>query len=343
MLVLDAADMVNYYLEAFSEPNTLRYITSAIGYTLRPATLVLIISVLLRNKKRGFIIWIPILVLAVLSFTSQYTHLIFWFDVHNNFMRGTLSLLPYIISGLYMLLMVILTIKTHYYISIGEIIVVLYIVLLCSVSVILESLGNTRFLLTGSMLISCTLYYTLLCVQNYKRDTLTGLLNRHSFYNDSHSFAKDAAAVISIDMNGFKQINDTMGHHAGDRALAEMAKCLKLKCNRDVRPYRIGGDEFVILMRNRSDASVEALIGEIRALLAKSALSASFGYALYRPGDDFDAVCNQADENMYRKNPNISASLLSMPRSRKNEFALDKVFDKTRSVWYNSLVASSAC
>ena len=57
-----------------------------------------------------------------------------------------------------------------------------------------------------------------------RRDPLTDLLNRQAFYDDCKSYSKDIVAVALLDMNGLKNLNDSIGHHAGDKALDDIIR-----------------------------------------------------------------------------------------------------------------------
>lgn len=101
-------------------------------------------------------------------------------------------------------------------------------------------------------------------------DALTGLLNRRAIYEHlSTGGTSDAGGdltrcVIKIDLDHFKEVNDTLGHSAGDRALVLVAETLSYQIREDDFVGRIGGDEFVILLDNpQSLSTVEDLTNRI--------------------------------------------------------------------------------
>ena len=147
-------------------------------------------------------------------------------------------------------------------------------------------------------------------------DELTGLPNR-SLFNQrlSHALARarraeDPLAILFIDLDRFKNINDTLGHEAGDRVLKEIAQRLR-GCLREVDTVsRLGGDEFVVLIEGASrPADVAEVAQKILAAVARPVLlesqefhvTASIGISTC-PGDsdDLQGLMKNADIAMYR-------------------------------------------
>ncbi|MNI52279.1 Cyclic di-GMP phosphodiesterase Gmr [compost metagenome] len=96
------------------------------------------------------------------------------------------------------------------------------------------------------------------------RDPVTGLLNRHALENFWSVYKKkENMALISLDLDQFKEVNDTYGHEAGDQLLREVSKHLKQVTNKNQLAYRIGGDEFLFIMKNCDESKVEILAGLI--------------------------------------------------------------------------------
>jgi len=145
-------------------------------------------------------------------------------------------------------------------------------------------------------------------------DSLTGLYNRRQ--TDSYlqnliqpNAREKAIGLVMLDMDNFKQINDRFGHLTGDYALRTMADVLRAVCDRDTFFSRYGGDEFVIVTRQKSLFQIEALLEKInlrleeccRSACAKYMLSISAGVALWKEGmDSVDALFAVADEQLYR-------------------------------------------
>ena len=111
---------------------------------------------------------------------------------------------------------------------------------------------------------------------------------------------------IAVDINGLKEVNDSLGHEAGDRLITGAADCIEQCFANSGRLYRVGGDEFVILLY-ASRESLENMISEfgdrMRKWSAESGipLSASYGYVFYSeyPEGSISTLARVADERMY--------------------------------------------
>lgn len=148
-------------------------------------------------------------------------------------------------------------------------------------------------------------------------DPLTGLTNRSLFLDRLESALRAAhrhqssLALLFLDLNDFKHINDTHGHAMGDRVLCMIAGRLE-GCVRDTDTVaRMGGDEFTVLLTDIQSAEavskkVEQIIAAVTAPLGAEfdnikTPSCSIGVACYpADGEDADTLLNHADANMYR-------------------------------------------
>ena len=147
------------------------------------------------------------------------------------------------------------------------------------------------------------------------QDPLTGLLNRRGLDADAVAVLADTiaqqlpAAILYVDLDDFKQVNDSHGHEAGDLVLCELAARLQ-RCTRGPDLLaRIGGDEFVLLLLD-VDAAGAREVAERVALAAREPVAingrevtcgASVGIALFpKDGDDLKTLLQAADRAMYR-------------------------------------------
>ena len=91
------------------------------------------------------------------------------------------------------------------------------------------------------------------------KDGLTGLYNRRYFLNNLDELINDTScskfALLYMDMDRFKAINDTHGHEVGDQVLYSLSKRFANHCKENCTVYRIGGDEFAVIVKNYQDTS----------------------------------------------------------------------------------------
>ncbi|MEX2534938.1 MAG: sensor domain-containing diguanylate cyclase [Trueperaceae bacterium] len=143
-------------------------------------------------------------------------------------------------------------------------------------------------------------------------DGLTGLGNREGFnrqLNVELARARrygQAFNLVMIDLDGFKRINDKVGHQAGDRALVQVGEAIKRERREGDSVFRWGGDEFALILP-QVDSNQAFLVAEryraaiARVRLGDHSLSASFGIASYpEDGSDAESLLRKADDLMYR-------------------------------------------
>ena len=148
-----------------------------------------------------------------------------------------------------------------------------------------------------------------------ERDTLTPLFNRRYFLTAIHHrmarFERHAerAAVVFVDVNQLKYINDNFGHAAGDFALLEIAKRLAASIRATDVAARIGGDEFGLILDQSCEDGARAQIARLGDVLTAApadydghriALSACFGIAMLQSGMNESDILAAADRDMYR-------------------------------------------
>jgi diguanylate cyclase (GGDEF)-like protein len=145
-------------------------------------------------------------------------------------------------------------------------------------------------------------------------DSLVPLLNRRGFIRQLEKLIDrtdrygDGGAVLFVDVDGLKMVNDCFGHHAGDAALVHVAKLLVGGVRQSDCVARFGGDEFAILLERVGAAEAEETADRLVDLIAGSdfihdghtiPLSAAIGIAVVEPGDRAENVIIRADRAMY--------------------------------------------
>jgi diguanylate cyclase (GGDEF)-like protein len=148
------------------------------------------------------------------------------------------------------------------------------------------------------------------------QDSLIDLPNRRGFMRALERLIArvgrygDNAAMLFVDLDGLKMINDTFGHRAGDEALIQVADLLSKGIRRSDVVARIGGDEFGILLENANQESAHETATRLIDLICGSELvhdgdalplSVAIGVGTINPDDTPGTVIARADEEMYRR------------------------------------------
>lgn len=144
-------------------------------------------------------------------------------------------------------------------------------------------------------------------------DGLTGLLNRTAFHARMHEYVASCPAgqrsrLLVVDLDGFKDVNDTYGHAAGDAVLAEVGRRLRSALAEDDVAGRIGGDEFAVLATERPGTQPSALVRSLREAIAvpvqlgpglQVAVTVAIGHTPVTTSATPDEVLAAADAAMY--------------------------------------------
>jgi len=151
--------------------------------------------------------------------------------------------------------------------------------------------------------------------QQAMQDTLTGVGNRRMFENElelAFSFYRrygHNGAVLMLDMNDFKAINDNLGHLAGDAVLKHVASLLHAHVRDTDVVCRMGGDEFAIILRQVNGTQAMEKAQRLMYTLANSPcrylghdvyLTASIGWCTFADGHSSAELIKRADEHMYK-------------------------------------------
>jgi diguanylate cyclase (GGDEF)-like protein len=141
-------------------------------------------------------------------------------------------------------------------------------------------------------------------------DALTGLLNRGGFYSALHAALdrrtenNTSLGVLLLDLNGFKAVNDSYGHSAGDATLREVARRLKGLCNHGWTCGRLGGDEFAVICPDMDLQQTTVAGQHVSSVLSGIpggglTVSASVGWVCIDSSQSADEVIAAADAMMY--------------------------------------------
>lgn len=142
-------------------------------------------------------------------------------------------------------------------------------------------------------------------------DPLTGISNRHAYIEELQKMSQEELpenlVVYSIDINGLKKINDTLGHNAGDELICGAADCITTIFDKYGKSYRTGGDEFIVIA-NIETPQIYSLVSQLNKLGASwkgkesRGISFSVGAAARKDNPDLKAekLVILADQRMYK-------------------------------------------
>ncbi|MCU4413073.1 GGDEF domain-containing protein [Acinetobacter sp. WU_MDCI_Axc73] len=184
---------------------------------------------------------------------------------------------------------------------------------------------SSMIFFSAPILVSCLLLFEILLTQWRNReeyierlsqiDPLTSLLNRRSInlclqnLHQNLLSSKSCYAVILLDLDHFKQINDHYGHHIGDEVLIKVANCLSNNIRRQDYIGRFGGEEFILLLPHTPLNQAKIIAERCRVAIQKLSISvndqtqlhisASFGVAISQYPCDPKEILQQADQALY--------------------------------------------
>ena len=299
--VFDALESYTGYLEHFTY---WRLVFSVICYSLRPTIIMVLILIICPKISR--LIAIPAVINFLVSFSAFFSGISFSFEKDiNHFVRGPLGYTPYIVTIVYILITYYITVRTLTVQFSEEGMIVLFIALTATGSAFL-ALKIHEEVVNLTYAADVLLYYMYLYAQYTKNDPLTHVYNRQTLRGDLKKRPKNITGIISIDMNDLKWLNDNFGHDEGDKALKAIANCFSEAATIKERIYRIGGDEFVIMCRDRSESEIKQLEDTIRKAVTDTGYSCAFGYSF---GKSIDKMIEESDDLMYKDKARIKKEL----------------------------------
>ena len=299
VFALSICVFTEFYLEEDAKYKMVRTVLMSIRYSATPFIIAQIIYSLVKRIK--IFVFIPAALLLIIDIVSIFTGIVFSINDANELVRGPLGYLPFIVAGLYCAFLIYILVKRSNRRSL-EIIPIVFLASAFVSGLVFPFVFGSAFsqIFCSTIAMALFVYYVFSILQLTKKDALTGLLNRQAYYVETGRSLKDITAIISLDMNGLKKINDTYGHDTGDEALVTLALCFARACKSKQSAYRMGGDELAIVCRKTSEEEVIALVERIKKYVAETKYTCSIGYS-YCEGkfEQSDDLLKASDEQMY--------------------------------------------
>lgn len=329
------AYLMEWHYSTLPVPTFQHTLYSAIGYTVRAILLYLIITVALRNsryyKLYTRLLLVLIIINTVLSFSAFWTDIMYTFNEKNEFIRGPLGYFCHIVAVIQELFILIHTMKTHKKKGRFESLLILAMLGVLTLSIVMETgtvgVGVGRSAISTSIVFYYMFFQTQYFVENLKagehrrlsleyenaRDGLTSLFNKNYFTKRSKELmAQDSTksiVCIFLDIDNFKNVNDSFGHAYGDEVLKKVADILKNTFRKEDLTSRFGGDEFCILLTNVPIKSVtkqlESVLSSLRLEFKRGGktvrISTSIGAVYCEKSEKYDyhALFEEADKALY--------------------------------------------
>lgn len=261
-----------------------------------------------RNKKLQVILAMPCIVIALIAVSSIWTGLHFSVDESNVYSRGVFYSVSFVIITVYFFACLGLNLRTYRDAERTEKIWVASIFLLNLPAGIIQTVNSGIYALWTTSAASLVLYYIFMSEMAANYDVLTGVRNRNSFFAKQNKINTGSEyTVVIYDVNYLKSANDNIGHAAGDTLIIATAQIVSKVYRGTGTVFRIGGDEFCVIVNNTKENVLQGLNAKVMASLgeynetSELLLSLSFGYEAHTAGDKraFEEVFESADKNMY--------------------------------------------
>lgn len=250
----------------------------------------------------------PLLLNSVISIATYKTGWIFYFDQAATYHRGSLFLIPIAVGFFYYIWLMISIMKNDSKYEKDDMLFLKYVFFMPVLGVSLQLYFVEFHIVWPSVALALLLYYIFLRELQFKYDVISGIMNRKAFESEMEIYnGRDNVALVVLDLNDLKKINDSKGHHAGDKAILISATVLQESFEKIGKAYRIGGDEFCALCAGASESDIAKSLKKLENLLIEvnnihdMKIELAYGCAFYMKEEDKSIyeTFKYADRRMY--------------------------------------------
>jgi diguanylate cyclase (GGDEF)-like protein len=266
-----------------------------------------------RTKKVSKCVWAIFIIHGIILMLNMPLGFYFYLTPENVFSHGDKFFIRLIIGYLPALMVAFDLFFLAKNFKKSQIYLALFFIIFTSLGSIIDIVLNTNGLVWPCFAAAILYAYFFIVRSDSKIDSLTGIGNRYSFNEFirqlSHQSGKQAYSVVMIDLDQFKESNDTLGHLEGDNALRDMAAIIKSSIRVSDFAARYGGDEFVLAVRKESD--IARLMERIQQVIDNQndkkvrpyKIQISYGCGVFTPnsGQSIEVFLSDIDSLMYKQ------------------------------------------
>ena len=304
------AEMGTVFTDRSLSFRDINVLCNVLGFALTPV-LPIALGYIFDSKiyKKYKILLIPSLVNIVATILSPVYGFIFYVDANNLYTRGDYFFIFITVYTINFLILFIYTLgvckRRNYPIMWKLVVLSLFTLAGTSIQLVYPTAYSSWHCVTLSLL----LFFLLMSEFDSSFDTLTGLYNRAAFDKATKHLAESKAfSVIALDINDFKNVNDTYGHDYGDTVIKAVAGIIRKSFGKQYTCYRCGGDEFIIISSEKDQEKIEFQLKTMINNLEEGREEGnplptiSYGYSIFKGGEklDFPKILKEADDQMYQ-------------------------------------------
>jgi diguanylate cyclase (GGDEF)-like protein len=265
-----------------------------------------------RIKKLNKIVWAIFILHGISLIANISMGFYFYLTPENLFVRGDKFYIRLVIGYFPSVMMILDLFFLGKNFKKSQVYLIFFFLIFTSLGSIVDIVCNTNGLIWPCFISGLLYAYFFIIRSDSKIDILTGIGNRYSFNEFiaqvSHQNAKQPYAVVMIDMDDFKKINDTLGHLEGDNALRDLATIIKGSIRLSDFAARYGGDEFILAAKEESDIVrlmeriQQAIDSQNEKKVRPYRIQISYGRDVFTPnsGQSIEAFLSHIDSLMYK-------------------------------------------
>lgn len=262
-----------------------------------------------QKLKKKWYYFLPFFIMVVLSIINLFTPILFKIDTNNMYSRLPLIWISIFMTFLVYIYVLALVLKHATEYNRKVILGVLVFLSFPIIAAIIQLNVLGLMLIWPATALAILISYLIFETTSNARDYLTGIFTRERAEEQINNliFRKKVFSVIMIDINNFKKINDTYGHHFGDKVLVFVSRVLQKVFFEKSIVSRYGGDEFLVVTELTDPIVLNQIKNEFIKIIESSEepmknLTLSYGVSTcYNPNKyDVEAIIIEADNNMYK-------------------------------------------